>query len=304
MNTLRACSLDFWSGFEDPEFSRRFPALSDVVEVEWVERPEDAELLVFSCFPEGQRTTRPRDPHSWTGGRGLRLFYTPENVRPDFRTCDFAMSFARELVDPRHLRTPNYLGTCHTFGFGGDSLLTPPADPAAILAGKTRFCAYVQGNRVPSRERFVRALQRHAEVVCAGPSLNNTGGNVDRVGKYALYRECKFAIAFENESAVGYTTEKLPDALLSACVPIYSGDPTVQLDFDPGCFLDRADFSSEEALIERILELDRDDEAYLALLGAERYPAGRRPEATEPAAQRAFFERVVRATREPHAAAV
>lgn len=296
MSALRVTCTDFWPGFEPAELLLRFPELAQVAEVELVAEPARADLVVFSTFVDGRKVARPRDPRT-LGARGTRLFYTGENVRPDFATCDFALSFCRELVDARHLRVPNFVGTQRLHGYPGDALLHGHADPAAARRAKTRFCAYVQGNRVPLREDFVRRLARYKPVDCAGPSLNNTGSVVDRRGKYALYRACKFAVTFENEAAVGYTTEKLPDALLEHCVPIYWGDPTVRLDFDPACFLHLRDFPSADALVERIAELDQDDAAYERLLGARRLPGGVLPPHADPAVLRAFFARVAEAAR-------
>lgn len=295
MDILRVAFLDFWPTFTTDDFLTRFPELGVVAEVEVTVDPARADLVVFSCFPEGRRTTRPRDPRSWTSVRGVRLFYTAENVRPDFATCDAAMSFCRDLVDARHLRVPNYVGTQRAFGFDDDALLHPPPDPAAARRGKTRFCAYVQGNSTPFREDFVSKLSRYKRVDCAGPSLNNTGFTVGRAEKYDLYGESKFAVTFENEATVGYTSEKLPDALLAGCVPIYWGDPTVHLDFNPGAFLHLRDFASADDLVERIVELDRDDAAYEAILAAPRYLGGVRPAERAPELLRAFFARVAEA---------
>ena len=284
---LRVSCVDFWSHFEAPALLVRFPELAALADVELVDDPRAADLVVFSCFPEGTRSVRPRDPRSWTGTDAVRLFYTAENVRPDLRTCDFALSFCRDLVDPRHLRVPNYVGAQRFHRVPAGALAAPPADPTAALAAKTRFCTYVQGNPVPLREEFVRRLSRYREVTCAGPSLNNTGYVADRAKKYELYRESKFAVTFENESALGYTSEKLPDALAADCVPLYRGDPTVHRDFDPRCFLNLADFPDMDALIERVVALDQDDAAYLEVLGAPRGVQDFGPALT------AFFTRVL-----------
>lgn len=293
---MRVAYLDFWPTFEPAHFAARFPALAALAPLEVVGDPRAAELVVFSCFPDGRRTTRPCDPRR-LGATGVRLFYSAENVAPDFATCDFAMTFRRELVDARHLRVPNYVATAAQQGFAPAALHAPPADPAALLAAKTRFCAYVQGNCLPFREEFVRAVARYRRVDCAGRSLNNSGSTVDRAGKLALFRASKFAITFENEAAVGYVTEKLADALLAGCVPIYWGDPTVALDFDPRCFLHRRDFASADELVAEIARLDRDDAAYLARLAAPRAPAGGPPDGADPARLAAFFARVVAAVR-------
>ena len=61
----------------------------------------------------------------------------------------------------------------------------------------------------------------------------------------------------------GYTTEKLVDAMLAKCLPIYWGDPRVGDGFNTKSFLNYADFPNEDALIEKIIELDRDDAKYL-----------------------------------------
>jgi len=290
---VRIAYVDFWPRFRPEHFPARFPALAAVTDLRHVEDPREAELVVFSCFPNGRRTTRPRDPRDHAGARGTRLFYTAENVRPDFATCDYAISFARDLVDDRHLRVPNYVCTQAAYGFAPEALRRRVADPAEARRAKTRFCTYVQGNPVPFREDFVRALSRYARVDCAGPSLNNTGFVADRARKYELYRESKFAVTFENEAAVGYTSEKMPDALLSGCVPIYWGDPTVHLDFDPRCFVHARDYPTFDALIERVAELDRDDAAYEAMLGAARLRTDRAPDGADPDVLHAFFERVV-----------
>ncbi len=200
---VRVAFLDFWPRFEPDHFLRRFPAFVELARPEVVADASAADLVVFSCFVDGERRTRPRDPRGAAGARGDRLFYTGENVRPDFATCDFALSFCREIVDPRHLRLPNYVGNHLLHGFADAALYAPPTDVAALRRAKTRFCAYVQRHRVPRREEFVRALSSYERVDCAGPSLNNTGFVADRARKYELYRESKFAVTFENEAAVG-----------------------------------------------------------------------------------------------------
>lgn len=301
MSPLAVAFVDFWRGFTPENFLARFPELAQAAAplggLAVVAEPARADLVVFSCFPDGRKTLRPRDPRAWTGSAAPRLFYTGENVDPSFATCDFALSFRRDVAHPDHLRVPNYVGTQRAFGFPDDALLHPPADPAALRRAKTRFCVYVQRNRVPLREDFVRALSRYKPVDCAGPSLNNTGFVADRRRKYELYREAKFAVCFENEAEVGYTTEKLPDALLSGCVPLYWGDPTVHQDFDPASFVHLRDFPSLDAMIERIVELDTDDDAYDEVLGAPRYPGSSLPPQADPAVLRAFFDRVVDAAR-------
>jgi hypothetical protein len=290
---LRIACVDFWASFEPADIGKRHPVLAELAEIEWCDDPSRADLTIFSCFPNGIKNPRYRDPRSWTKCPGPRLFYCAENIPADFTKADFAITFSRTLLDGRHLRLPNYLARMPLFGFSADALLKAPADPARLLAQKTRFCMYIQGNRVPFRERFVLALSRYKPVDCAGPSLNNTGFLAGRMQKFDLYRESKFAVTFENEAALGYTTEKLTEAFLADTLPIYWGDPAVGLDFNLGAMVRVANAADVEAAIERIIALDRDDAAYVAALGARRYACEGYPISNDPQRIRAFFEKVL-----------
>jgi hypothetical protein len=64
----------------------------------------------------------------------------------------------------------------------------------------------------------------------------------------------------------GYTTEKIMDAMMVRSVPIYWGNPKIAEEFNPRSFLNYHDFPSEEALVEKIIELDRDDAKYMEYL--------------------------------------
>lgn len=194
---------------------------------------------------------------------GVRIFFTGESNAPDYSVCDYALT-CHHLDDPRHCRLPFYV----LYG-GPEPLIRGGEKPEEILAGKSRFCSFVvsghnrrkNGNRV----RFFQKLSRYKKVDSGGRLLNNIGGPIPgwSAGKLEFLRAYKFNIAFENMSMPGYTTEKIYEAMHARCLPIYWGDPLVSQDFNPHSFLNRADFPSDEALIEKVIELDRDDAKYL-----------------------------------------
>jgi Glycosyltransferase family 10 (fucosyltransferase) C-term/Alpha-(1,3)-fucosyltransferase FucT N-terminal domain len=289
MSALRIAFRNMWPGFEPEHFARGFGFLAPRVEL--VHDAAHPDLLVVSCFDGATRLSAPP-----IVDEGLpRLFWTGENVRPDFAACEFALSFCRDLDDERHLRLPNYVFAQALLGFAPDALVrAPDRDPAAIRRSKTRFCSFVQRNDVPFRNEFVRRLSRYKPVDCGGPCLNNTGFVVDRREKHAWLAESRFVVAFENEAAPGYTTEKLPDALLAGCVPLYWGDPTVALDFDPPSFLHLRDVEDLDRLVDLVAEVDCDDGRYEALVAAPCYARNRLPAHADPERIADFFERVAR----------
>ena len=91
-----------------------------------------------------------------------------------------------------------------------------------------------------------------------------------RKSKIDFIKDYKFTIAFENNSYIGYTTEKLLHAVIARSVPIYWGNPVVDRDYNKAAFIDCTGYEDDiDAVIEKIIELDNDDEKYLAMLNSE-----------------------------------
>jgi hypothetical protein len=70
----------------------------------------------------------------------------------------------------------------------------------------------------------------------------------------------------ENTYAPGYTTEKILEAFASNCIPIYYGDPLAVQDFNPKAFINAHDFDNMDALMQRVKEIDTNDELYWQIL--------------------------------------
>jgi hypothetical protein len=107
-------------------------------------------------------------------------------------------------------------------------------------------------------------LSKYKRVDSGGRLYNNLDGPV--TDKLALVKASKFTIAFENDSRPGYTTEKLSQPMEALSVPIYWGNPLVHLDFNPRSFINVHDFPNLEAAVERVMEVDRNDELYAEYL--------------------------------------
>jgi hypothetical protein len=197
---------------------------------------------------------------------GIKIFVSGESAPPDFRECDYSIT-CRKIDDPRHLQLPFYV----LYG-SAPSIVKKSDTPERILAGKTSFCSFVVRNHNPRKNRnrldFFHHLSRYKKVDSGGEFMNNIGRAIGPYthGKIDFLKAYKFNIAFENASFPGYTTEKIFEPMVARCLPIYWGNPLIQEEFNPRSFLNYADFSSEEALIEKIIELDRDDGKYLEYL--------------------------------------
>jgi hypothetical protein len=256
---VRLQFVGFWDGFNphDNYFTRLLGRRY------LLELCDDPDFVIFSYVGK-----RRRDYSRWNC---VRIFYTGENIAPDWSACDWAFSF-EHTPHPRHFRLPHW-------PFYVDPLaLVKPSDhdPAAILAQKSRFCAFVVSNPLcRTRNDFFHRLSRYKPVDSGGKLFNTLG---HRVGdKQAFLRDYKFTIAFENESHPGYTTEKIVEPMLANSLPIYWGDPLVGRDFDTRSFLSAHDSPSLDDLVDRVVEVDRNPTLHCELLGRPWYPGNRVP---------------------------
>jgi hypothetical protein len=246
---VRLDFCDFWPGFVKTN-NFFYNLLKERFEIELCDHPD---FLLYA--DPGQHVHRVHNC--------VKIYIGLESAGPDFRECDYAFT-CRYLEDPRHVRFPYYL------------LATPPqwlqktdAEIEGLLRGKTNFCSFVvsnaKKNKTHRRIEFFHRLSQYKKVDSGGAALNNIGRQIGpgQANKRDFLRPYKFNIAFENGSTPGYTTEKLTEAMWARCLPIYWGNPRVGEEFNTRSFLNYNDFPSEEALVEKIIELDQDDAKYM-----------------------------------------
>jgi len=201
----------------------------------------------------------------------IRIFYTGENVHPNFNLCDYAISFDYLTFGDRHFRLPLYLITIFyssdDIQNAGDlNFVDIPRMSPDELRKKTSFCSFVYSNYLadPKRKEFFDTLSKYKKVDSGGQYLNNVGGPVKN--KLLFERKHKFSIAFENSSRNGYTTEKLPASIAARTIPIYFGNPLINKEFNEKRIINAHSFKTFSALIERIQEIDENDDEYLRIV--------------------------------------
>lgn len=102
------------------------------------------------------------------------------------------------------------------------------------------------------RIRFVEALKAHF-----GDRIEHFGHGFRRIGEKADgLAPFRYTVVLENNLEDGFWTEKLADAYLADCFPIYAGGAIPPQDFDPRARLDidLQDFDGSLRAIERLIE--------------------------------------------------
>ncbi len=265
MITLKIKFTDFWYGFSATE-NYFYRLLSSKYNLVLSERPD---ILIYSCYG--------RD---YLNYKCVRIFYSAENIRPDFNACDYAIGFDYNN-DPRHYRLPLYALYIDQPGTH-EKLCTQltTEESLDIWRNKKKFCCMVVSNGgSKKRINFFNTLSQYKPVDSGGKILNNVGGPV--VDKMTFIKDYRFVLAFENSSHPGYTTEKIIEPFMADCIPVYWGDPNVTEEFNEKSFLNLKAGMSDEAFIDLIKKIDADEALAAKYLAASKFKNGEIPNAID-----------------------
>lgn len=272
-----------WHGLVTPEkFFKHMPYMFNHFDM--IVDP-DPDFIICSVFRK-HRASRPGSSDIVRSRKKrIKIFYTPENIRPNMNRYDWAFSYDYEenFRNKRQFRLPFY-----TLLGAGKNLLKKRINVRKILKEKTKFCAFVYSHGSRERNVLFRELSKYKKIDSPGKVFNN----MKNIGNYAscrasrdsltvfddkteFLRQYKFVISYENTCFPGYTTEKIYHPLLVNSIPVYWGNPLIHKDFNRKSFINRHDFSSLSAMIDKIIQLDRDDDLYMKYLKAPRYPRNR-----------------------------
>jgi hypothetical protein len=258
--TIKVQFRYFWNGFN---YKAHFGFLLDRYNI--LIDP-DPDYIIYSCFLENGGVMMPE-----MRTKAIRIFYTGENIRPDMNKCDYAISFCYDddIESDRHFRLPNYTVRLWACGHTSDELVKADAEMNVLPEGKTRFCNFIFSNaKCDMRNRIFFEMEKYKPVHAGGALFNNLGEKLQgHQSKLEFMRSCKFSIAFENASSLGYTTEKIVEAMLARTIPIYWGNPQVERDFNPKSFINFSDCGGTlEGVAKRVMEIDQNEELYLEYL--------------------------------------
>ena len=235
---IKVAFVDFEPGFE-PEKSLLYRMLLQNYQVELSKEPD---YLFYSNY--GERHLR---------YDCVKIFYTRENITPDFNFCDYAIALDYLTLGDRYFRFPAYYLDRETFAQMNDKTYFTSDN----IRSKGCFCGFHYGaeEETPERSLFFDRLSEYRPVEAGGALRNTLEGVVSE--KQPFLANCKFSIAFEE------------------CSQPYWGNPFIGREFNTQAFVNCHDFRSWSEVIEAIRRIDQNDELYLKMM---RTPALTGPE--------------------------
>jgi hypothetical protein len=266
---------NFWGGFV-PRRSFFANALGDSFDLSFDAVGRDLQISsVFGSEP------LPRPP----GGRPLRVWFSGEARDPIGQLYDlyFAFRTSQQMLGRRWHRFPLWVAYIDWWQADTPRSASRLIAPRPVTA-RPRFCNFIYSNPVAIRAEFFLKLDAVRRVDSFGAILNNTGERPAGLdGKMRVLTESQFTIAFENQIAPGYVTEKLLEPLIAGSIPIYWGDLQAKTDFNPEAFIFADDHDSIDDLVRHVLRVADSADAMAALSAAPPLPDNRFPYEHTPA---------------------
>jgi len=185
--------------------------------------------------------------------------------------CDYGMS-GYYIDKSNYFRFPLYLYYIHNFIKNGIIKDMNFFFNERTTTHKNKFCNFIARSSNGKRGGFFEKLNKYKKIdtnVLPYKNVNVPGyggsiqGSIDKIN---FIKDYKFTIAFENSSIKngldGYTTEKLVEPMVANSLPIYWGNTRISEDFNTNSILNYFDYNNDEELIDRIIELDNNDDLY------------------------------------------
>ena len=248
--TIRIKIMDFWASC-DFENTTMCHILRKHYNIEYCNNPD---FIICSIFG------KERSKYD-----AVSLCYSGENASVSLLEHDYAIDFDDYEYIDRHYCMPIWFWRDEGIG-NTKAMKTKHQRAEELFKEKKAFCSLVSSHHTPQRHKMLDALNEYKRVDCAG----NVGHNVDIPSgiKAVVDFESthKFSIAFEHSSREDYITEKLVQSFAAGTIPIYWGAPNVTKYFNPDAMIVIKDESDIPTAVDRIKEIDNNDELYLNML--------------------------------------
>lgn len=262
MKTIKIWFTGFWKSF-DKNNNMFTQIISEKYDIQVT--PNSPDFVI--CSPLGE-------VYEYMNFDCPRIMYTGEFLSADFNAIDYFIGFDDISFADRSFRFPLFLYNDNNGIYDNSGNLT--RDEAYIeFKKKEYFCNYIFGHdtAIGKREEILYELMKYKRVECAGKHFNNMPGNEIYTirTKRVLMNKCKFTIAAESVCYPGFTSEKIGDAFECRTIPIYYGDPNVGKCFNNNAFVNCHEFNSIEEAVNKVIEIDTNDELYVDMLSQSRY---------------------------------
>lgn len=197
-----------------------------------------------------------------------KIHYSGEAYNHNISHYDLVLYCSNEETNSKTVDLPLF-----TYYIYGNNLLNKLVNKRSIVRVPPKFCCFIVSNGSSQiRNCMFDVLNRYKKVDSYGLYKNNMGYRLPFGYWTEEYRnflgQYKFIICFENTKIGTYSTEKIVNPYLSGTIPIYWSSHAVKNVFneDSMLFLENERIDTFHELINKIIEIDNDDEKFLKIV--------------------------------------
>ena len=260
---LKIWYSDFWESFDPNSNNNYFTKLLSTKFNVTID-PLNPDIIFYSTYSHNFRTLECKK----------KIFWTNQDIAP-YGEYNLAFSYKYE-EDSNHLRLPYY----SYISYENNDL--NKLHPTKNKERRLNFCSFFSDDINESygtkyEFEFAKKLARYKKILSSGNAEKNTKysdldqlisglSQRDRKLKYFEKERSKFIIVFENSSKVGYTSNKIYDAMISGAIPIYWGNSEIKIDFNEESFINIHMFPTMDNVIDYVKFLDKYQNRYNKIL--------------------------------------
>jgi len=253
---------------------------------------DNPELLIYTLSHNSHVNYRgckkifhTEEPGFWNKNNYQEFYPQEDRFNMSIKDADLVLS-SYYLNNDQNIRFPSYLLYYYQMILDGridnfDSFFEYRKIEDESLFDRN-FCLYMHRNNSNNktgenlfRVNFLNKLNKYKKV-----DIINIGGS--SYDKTQFVKKYKFCFGMENNNGdmsfyptikgenkyydIGYTTEKILEPFTSHSIPLYWGNQLIYKEFNTNMFINWHDFNDDEAMIEKIIELDNNKEKYMQYL--------------------------------------
>ena len=216
------------------------------------------DYLLFSFYGENHNSPKFNE--------SIKIAIYDEGYIPSFKDEDYTFGLAHLFYLDRYFRRATLIEFLEKMNLKNKDF-REARQKALNEPRRQKFCGTIisqEPHLDHFREKFMAELSKYKRVDNGGNLGNNIGYNItDRITFLNSY---KFTMAFEKNTADGFSTDQILYALLAGTVPIYYGDYLIDEYINPNCFILVRNSIDLLDKIEFIKKVDQDDELYKKFL--------------------------------------
>lgn len=210
------------------------------------------------------------EPGIWDKNRYMPYYKDHPRIALSMKDANYVIS-TYNINNPTHFRLPLYVLYAYQMTIDKRipnlNYFTKAKNFTKDNISNRKCCVFMHRNKHGKRSEFKNKLMKYINV----DDVSIGGYSYE---KHFFIKNYKFTFAFENNDGYigdvfmgdNYTTEKIIEPMAAGSVSLYWGNKDIAKELNTKSFMNWYDYNDDDSYIEKIIELNNNDDLYLEML--------------------------------------